>query len=236
VEASDRKYPVFDLISRVADETKLTRKTVRKIFECLSVKQKGYLFSNPEGWCRVFLEAIKNVLCQHIANQIVFTIDPAQLVYDSEELFPQSRAMPQRELIPAGKRGLYNKVQVDSDVERFFVQKSISRKEEYVVLYFKFPPKFKIPMPKVIGNYNPDWGIVYKGDDGKLNLQLVRETKGTEDIEQLQFSSEKFKILCAKRFFEALGISYRVVTDKTLRWWEEAGYKHEGGLFLKVQP
>jgi len=47
---------------------------------------------------------------------------------------------------------------------------------------------------------------------------LVVETKGTTDIEKLRFSSEGWKIRCAERYFETLGISYKVSDDKTFDW------------------
>ena len=77
---------------------------------------------------------------------------------------------------------------------------------------------FKLHLPKIIGNYNPDWGIVRYTDDG-LKLELVRETKGSEDVEALQFPHEKRKIRCAQKLFKEMDIDYRPITDETTRWW-----------------
>lgn len=79
-----------------------------------------------------------------------------------------------------------------------------------VVLFFKFPPAFKIRLPRLIGNYNPDWGLVRRRADGKLTVYLIRETKGAE-IEALRFPHEKRKIRCAQAFFEVLGMDYRPI-------------------------
>jgi type III restriction enzyme len=87
------------------------------------------------------------------------------------------------------------------------------------VLFFKFPPKFKLDFPRVIGDYNPDWGVVRFDEQGKAKLHLVRETKGTTDLEKLQFSHEAVKIKCAERYFVALGIDYRVVDLRVAAWW-----------------
>ncbi|MBN2532675.1 MAG: hypothetical protein JXB88_07290 [Spirochaetales bacterium] len=76
-------------------------------------------------------------------------------------------------------------------------------------------------LPAIIGNYNPDWGIVRKDADGKKTLHLVRETKGREDMRKLRFEHEKRKIKCAKKYFEAIGIDYRAISIRTERWWEE---------------
>ncbi|BEH08882.1 DEAD/DEAH box helicase family protein [Geobacter sulfurreducens subsp. ethanolicus] len=222
-ETSEHTYPVFDVVNRVASETNLTRQTIATIFSRLSEGQKSKIFKNPEGWCGVFLAQIKGALCDHIAENIIFNVDPSAANYDADDLFPETRRSPQRELVPAGKRGLYDKVQIDSDVERYFVKNSVQEDEEHVILYFKFPPKFKILLPKIIGNYNPDWGIVRKSDDGNLTLQLVRETKGGLKLEELQFPQEKRKINCAMKHFKELGIGYRVVTHQTPSWWLEEG-------------
>ena len=106
---------------------------------------------------------------------------------------------------------------LDSDVEQRFVIERLN-KDDQVLFYFKFPPTFKIEFPRVIGNYNPDWGIArYK--DGKFLIELVRETKGSEDLSSLQFPSEGRKIKCAQKHFRAVGIDYRVISDPFINWW-----------------
>ncbi len=51
-------------------------------------------------------------------------------------------------------------------------------------------------------------------------LELIRETKGGEELKGLQFPSEKRKIICSLKHFKAIGIDYRVVTDQVVRWWD----------------
>lgn len=223
VEAEKTKYPIPDFISRVANETYLTKKTVLEIFKRMSTGQKEKIFYNPEGWISEFLSQIRITVSDHIVENIDFEIIDNKNVYNIEELFPQIVKYPQRELVPAGKAGLYEMMQVDSEVERGFISNQVipDSDEGNTVLYFKFPPKFRIQLPKIIGNYNPDWAIVRKVEDGSFKLELVRETKGGVDLERLRFPKEKRKILCAKKYFKKLGISYRVVTDTTLDWYEE---------------
>ena len=72
----------------------------------------------------------------------------------------------------------------------------------------------------MVGNYNPDWGILRRGEDGRLLLRLVRETKGTTDLSQLEFAHEQRKIPAARKHIRELGVDYRVVTDTTVDWWE----------------
>jgi type III restriction enzyme len=109
-------------------------------------------------------------------------------------------------------------VQIDSGVEEHFVQSRLVP-DDKVVGFFKFPPAFRIDFPRLVGDYNPDWGILRQRDDGKLVLQLVRETKGSEELGELQFPHERRKIEVARKHFGRVGIDYRVITDQTPQWW-----------------
>ncbi|MED4963943.1 DEAD/DEAH box helicase family protein [Heyndrickxia coagulans] len=220
-QAEKSTYPIPDFITRTANETNLTKQTIVEIFKRMNKEQKEKIFYNPEGWISTFLSEIRITLSDHIVDNIEFEIDENIEVYDLDTLFPEMVKQPQRELIEAGKAGLYDKVQVDSDVERDFIENLIKPdvERDNTILYFKFPPKFKILLPKIIGNYNPDWAIVRRYN-GKLKLELVRETKGGVKLEDLRFPQEKRKILCAKKYFEKIGVSYRVVTSTSYDWME----------------
>ena len=229
IETIQDTYPVFNLIDRAAKETNLTRATLNKIFQGIEVDKKSVLLRNPEGCASTFITAIKLVAMQHIADNIEFTIPDniefangsRMLSYDKEELFPPKNSLAQKELIDSGKRGLYDVVQRDSDIEERFVTR-LRGDENNVVFYFKFPPKFKINFPKIIGNYNPDWGIVRSDRNGNHTLQLVRETKGTTNLDNLRFAKEPLKIKCAEKHFKSIGIDYRVIDGTETNWWARA--------------
>ena len=138
------------------------------------------------------------------------------------ECFPPLIKFPQRELIDGSEHSLYTNIQTDSTVEKNFINNKIKPEDEQgsIICYFKFPAKFKIYIPKILGNYyNPDWGIIRLDKKGNTKIQLVRETKGSEDLSKLRFSNEGRKIKCGKKHFKAIGISYRSVTDKTDDWY-----------------
>lgn len=214
----DYTYPVFDFIGRAAAETHLTRATLNGIFARFAERAGVTIFRNPEGFTRVFIETIKHVVASHVAERVEFEILPVE-AFDAEDLFPEVKKFPQKELVDSGERGLYDKTQWDSEVELKFVEDRLRKDEDATVLFFKFPPKFKIDFPRVIGDYNPDWAIVRFDRRGAAKLQLVRETKGTTEIEKLRFSNEAVKIKCAQRYFAALGIDYRVVDPRVAEWW-----------------
>ncbi|MEH2157097.1 restriction endonuclease [Nostoc sp.] len=230
VQTLQDTYPVFNLVDRAAKETKLTRATLNRIFQGMSEDRKKILFKNPEGFASTFIAKIKEVATYHVVSNIEFTLDIGQLPLQIDELFPLEKKIAQKELIDAGERGLYDQVQIDSDVERDFVQYRLLD-DQKVVLYFKFPPLLKVKFPKVIGNYNPDWGIIRRGDNGNHILQLVRETKGKTDIEKLQYVRETFKIKCATKHFRAVGIDYRVIDDKVINWWVSEAEINQTQLF-----
>lgn len=60
----------------------------------------------------------------------------------------------------------------------------------------------KIPTP--VGNYNPDWAIVFDSKDVKY-VYFIAETKGSMSSMQIR-ASEKFKIQYAKKHFESLSL------------------------------
>ncbi|QDZ80159.1 DEAD/DEAH box helicase family protein [Priestia megaterium] len=239
IQNEKKTYPIPDFVTRVANETSLTRETIIEIFKRMNFSQKEQIFYNPEGWISEFLTQIRITLSDHVVENIEFEAVDNNEIINLNNLFPETVRTPQRELIESGKSGLYDKVQIDSEVEKRFVENLIipDSDDGNVVLYFKFPPKFKINLPKVIGNYNPDWGIVRQSKCGKLNLDLVRETKGAVNLDELRFPQEKRKILCAKKYFEKLGVSYRVVTDESYDWWEEEAeqLKLEDQNILKIE-
>lgn len=216
-------YPVFNLIERTSKETFLTRPTIINIFKQLKKEKKENLLKNPEGFSEIFIREIKNILADHVADRIEYVLTNEKEDYDLEKMFPENPNFPQKELIAGTKNSLYDKVQIDSEVEKRFVVNRLQIEDANgnMIFYFKFPNSFKISMPKIIQNYNPDWGAVRINEKGEGTIQLVRETKGTVFLDRLRFPHESRKIACAKKHFEKIGISYRSVDEKVLRWWEE---------------
>jgi hypothetical protein len=85
--------------------------------------------------------------------------------------------------------------------------------------YFKFPASFRIKLPKVIGDYNPDWGLMRRDEKGKFVLQLIRETKFTTEA-HLRFPHEKRKVACARQHFRRMNIDYRPIFPADFaEWW-----------------
>lgn len=214
-------YPVFNFIERAAQATSLKKVTLLQIFKSLNEDVKQRIFKNPEGFSSVLTDTIKNTLANHVAENIEYSLTKELLEYDAEEMFPESRRFPQKELMEGVEWSLYDQVQIDSDIERKFVQHKLNDPAEAdkIVCYFKFPNQFKVSIPKIIGNYNPDWGIIRWDENKKLKLELVRETKGNVNPNLLQYPNEKRKIDCATKHFDLTGINYKQIKGDENVWW-----------------
>ena len=114
-------------------------------------------------------------------------------------------------LIPI-ERSIYDHVIYDSKVERDFAR-ALDGMDE-VKLFVRLPGWFTVPTP--IGEYNPDWAIVWQAQDAfgeeQEKLYLVRETKGSLD-EVERRGRENLKIACARRHFGAIEVDYDDVTS-----------------------
>ncbi len=70
--------------------------------------------------------------------------------------------------------------------------------DEHVKLFVKLPRRFKVRTP--VGAYSPDWAIVFD-HNGTERLYLVRETKGTLNLDDLHWD-EAMRIRFARRHFQ----------------------------------
>lgn len=215
----EEQYPVFDLISRAARETKLTKRTVSTIFSKISQDQVKDCLLNPEGFTEKFVDELKKLVAHHIASSLEFEVSGKEAL-DLAHYFPEKPSFVQYRLEDAGQNSVYDRVQIDSEVENRFMSNRL-RDQREVIFYFKFPRSYKIALPKMIHDYNPDWGVLYEDPDGKRTIELIRETKGSTDKDSLRFHSEGLKITCAEKYYDLLQIDYRVVTDEIPEWWQK---------------
>jgi type III restriction enzyme len=201
----ERQYEIPHITARLAEATHLTRRTLRLILE--RAGNLGEVFHNPAEYLQRVAEAV-NRAKRH------FLVDGVQYleVGDAYEmaLFEDMEGYEDG-LLPIEK-SIYDHVIYDSGVERDFALK-LERMDE-VKLFVKLPDWFIVPTP--IGDYNPDWAIVFYVQDAfgevREKLYLVRETKGTTDEDELR-ATETMRIACARRHFETLEVDYDVATS-----------------------
>lgn len=201
----------YDLIGEVAEETKLTRKTVAAILQGIHPDTFAKFKQNPEQFItntsRLINEQKATVIVEHL------TYDTLGDRYDTA-IFTENQA--KQDLSKVGnrlKKHVYEYAATDSQVERDFVE-DLDKSSE-VAVYAKLPRGFTIPTP--MGDYNPDWAIAF--EDGSVkHVYFVAETKGSLSSLDLRHA-EDAKIESARRFFAALNekagedVKYEVVTD-----------------------
>ena len=198
----------YDLVGKLAEQTKLTRRTITSILKGIRVNTFSKYPTNPED----FIAKTSVLINEQIATVIV-----EHLKYDtiadthSLDIFTQDKRK-----IDLSKTGdpltkhIYDYVFTDSTIEREFVTELDTSTE--VVVYAKLPNGFSIPTP--VGNYNPDWAISFK-EGAVKHIYFVAETKGSMSSMDLR-KIEDCKIECAKKFFSKLTsdqVKYDVVSS-----------------------
>lgn len=206
------KFVIPDILKVLQQKTGLTRNTLAQILQ-----QSGRIDevkSNPQRFIEIVAEIINNELYDLMKNGIYYQkLDEAY----EQSLFKTYQIYTNQYTFDVSKKDktIYNGVlDLDSTTEHQFAT-DCENYDEQVAFYFKLPKKFKIPTP--IGNYNPDWAVIIKKNGEQV--YFIAETKNTGDksiqdgvvVDKLKWE-ERFKIACAKRFFEINDeVDYQVV-------------------------
>jgi len=207
----------YDLVAEIAKETRLTRKTIVNILQKLRPNTFYNFRANPESFIKEVSRIINNEKAATLINNIIYS--KTDKTY-SDEIFTVNnfKGSLSKNILKV-KRHIYDYLKTDSDTERDF---ATDLESGAILVYAKLPNGFKIPTP--VGNYNPDWAIVFDTDKFKY-VYFIAETKGSMETLQLK-EIEKRKINYAKKHFDALGhadIKYDVITtyqnlrDKVMR-------------------
>lgn len=198
----------YDLVGKLMGETGLIRKTIVKILTGIKQETFDLFKKNPEE----FIIKTARIINEEKATTIIerITYDPTSETYDTD-IFTQNtlKGMLGDNALPVSKH-VYDYVITDSNTERKFARELDASKE--VCVYAKLPRGFFIPTP--VGNYNPDWAIVFEENKVK-HVYFIAETKGSMDSLELR-KIEEAKIHCAKKHFEKISnnsVKYDVVEN-----------------------
>ena len=197
-------FELPDIISDLQDETGLTRWTIVDIL--IGSNRLNDFLKNPYDYIQIVKNSIKEVLAKTVIEGVQYEKLPGE-VYELRELQSDSQKEEERFInnlyeIKNKQKSITDKLTLDSSNEVNFA-KYLDNKED-VKLFLKLPAKFTVPTP--VGPYNPDWAIV-KESDGQEKIYMVRETKSGS-----MYDSEKAKIKCAEKHFEALQMNDYVVS------------------------
>lgn len=202
----------YDLIGKVAEGTKLTRRSVASILTGIRPHIFAMFRNNPEEFItkaiRLINEQKATMIVEKISyNQINGTYDST--IFTAEKNSDFSRAY-------RAKKNVQDYVFADGyardgrSIERELAENMDLADE--VCVYAKLPRGFSIPTP--VGSYSPDWAVAFYSGTVK-HIFFVAETKGTMETLNLK-PIEKAKIDCARKLFESLsntGIVYDVITN-----------------------
>lgn len=190
----------YDLVGKISEGAKLTRRSAAKILEGLKPSTFAMFKDNPEEFIVKVIRLINEQKGTMIVEQI--TYNQLEETYDSSIFTDEKNS----EFAKAyhSKKNVQDYVLIDGyakdgqSIERKFAE-SMDLADE-VSVYAKLPKGFSIPTP--VGNYSPDWAIAFHKGSVK-HIYFIAETKGTMDTAQLS-TIEKAKISCAKKLFQAL--------------------------------
>jgi len=196
----------YDLIGEVAKETRLNRKTVVSILQKIKANTFYQFQVNPESFIKEISKIINDEKAATLINNIVYS--KTDNTYEDTIFTVNKLKGSLNSNILEVKKHVYDYLKTDSKTERDFAKELESGE---VLVYAKLPNDFKIPTP--VGNYNPDWAIVFDTDKFKY-VYFIAETKGDMETLQLRGIEEKRKEYAIKHF-EALGhadIKYDVIS------------------------
>jgi type III restriction enzyme len=192
-----------DILTDIAREVPVSRTTIKRVIE--ESRRFEEAKKNPAQFAAQISKSIYGALAETLKKHDGIVYSPDGDRY-SMEFFLHESLYYERNLVEV-KKSIYERIPVDSGVEREFAIALDARED--VVLFVKLPDWYKIKTP--VGGYNPDWAIVRHSGKGDYELFLVRETKGSSNIDDLFRESEAWKVTFGKKHYEAISVDYKVV-------------------------
>ena len=210
VSAYKSDYTIPDMLGYIQRHTELTRSTIMHII--IESERIDDLAVNPQLFMDLAIAAIKRVLHEMMIDGIEYR-KLGDCSYEMR-LFEDWETYKEESLtfeVTKKDKTIYDCfMPLDSVVENQFAKDCES--SEQVKFYFKLPSGFKIPTP--IGNYNPDWAVVFEDDK---RIYFVAETKdtGTSTVDMSKLRpDEQAKIKCGKAHFSlSPDLEYQVVNS-----------------------
>ncbi|BDB15020.1 restriction endonuclease [Acidithiobacillus ferrooxidans] len=194
-----------DIIAYLQESTGLTRHSLALIIKRSETMQQ--FINHPQR----YLDQVAAIINKEMARLIVDGIEYERIMVGPDAEWEMHRLEESEKLVDYltslkvknEDKTPYPYIEYDSQVELEFARKMDSRED--IVVFVKLPKWFKVDTP--VGTYNPDWAIVKRDGEGEKKLYLVRETKGTKDMNKVR-PDERDKIRCGVKHFEALGVDY----------------------------
>lgn len=203
-------WKIPDVLGYIQSKTELTRSTIEEI-----LSKSGRIIDitiNPQLFLDLATQAIKRTLYDLMIDGIKYQKiggkEYEMALFEDQELEVYLNDFSFK--VSDSSKTIYEEfVPLDSNVESRFAKDCET--SEQIKFYFKLPNWFKIPTP--IGNYNPDWALIFEDEQ---KIYFVAETKdtGTSQVDLSKLSGdEQMKIKCGKAHFEEFeNLEYKVVS------------------------
>lgn len=202
-------WKIPDILGYIQNKTELTRSTIQEILS--KSGRIGDILINPQLFLDLSTQAIKRTLydlmIDGIKYQKIGSSEYEMTLFEAQELEAYLNDFSFK-VTDTSKTIYENFMPLDSGVESKFAQDCET--SEQIKFYFKLPNWFKIPTP--IGNYNPDWALVFE-DDNKIYFVAETKDTGTPQVDLSKLSGdEQMKIKCGKAHFNEFDdLEYKVV-------------------------
>lgn len=205
-EALRATFNPLDLVEEISENTALSYPTVFKIVQ--GFKNRAAAVKNPPQFLAHAVAAIRAIELDEMLRSLSYKpTGEAISLADLQEIVETSLPVE-----PTPNRGIYDHAICDSVPEHEFARDADQDNE--VVCFLKLPEIYEIPTP--IGNYQPDFGLVLRRrslrDGSENEYYFVIETKSTSNLDDARAltESERIKIKCALKHFEALQIEAKL--------------------------
>ena len=199
-----------DILKELANNVPVSRSTIHRV-----IMESGRLEeakNNPAEFVSQVRSALFGALAATLKDHDGIKYSKRENGPDSAwrmEFFKSHFAESYEDNLIKVTKSIYDRIPVDSIIEQKFAEGLETRED--VDLFLKLPSWFKIDTP--VGGYNPDWAIVRRDEHNNSKLYLVRETKGTTNLDELFRESEVWKVVFGGKHFNAIRVDYKMVKD-----------------------
>ena len=202
----------YDLIGKIAEGTRLTRRTVAAILKGISQVRLNMFKRNPEEFISKTIRLVNDEKAELVAANISYHTTSG--IYD-KKIFTAEKSGQSFDKAFLAAKSIQDYVFTDGtaadSIEMRFA-KALDAADE-VCVYAKLPKGFAIPTP--VGMYSPDWAIAFNKGTVRY-IYFIAETKGSLLDDKYGHISplERAKIQCAKALFRQINngaVKYDVV-------------------------
>ncbi|MBD5113249.1 MAG: DEAD/DEAH box helicase family protein [Ruminococcaceae bacterium] len=195
--------PLFDIVNFIMQQTMLPRLAIIKIINNLKDTSKNKL--NDQDHLEDAVDLINKKLTEYkrdfIEAQLVSGVSANEKqIFEVDQIIDEENIKYFFKPNPAHHRALNLKYKFDSDGEEKFAK---ALDEDTSVLMWTKLKKGGFVIETPVGDYSPDWAIVYQKSGESISMYFIAETKCDEEWNDLT-EDEQIKIRCAAMHFKAV--------------------------------